>query len=281
MVKEFLEMALGAVSKGVTLQLTDIIRFVDFTGEQLERYSRQLVLDEIGSSGQKKLLESRVLVLGAGGLGSAAITYLARSGIGTIGVVDYDRVELSNLHRQIIHNTLDLNKPKVVSAKEKINKINPEVKLILFEERLAKTNIEKIFKDFEIIVDGLDSFKDKFLVNEYSVKLRKKLVHAGVIGFEGQVLTVMPGESACLKCFFPDNEPADFRQSCKEIGVLGPCVGVIAALQATEVIKLILGIGELLTNRVLKYNALNQIFYEFKIDDMNKNCLVCSKQLVS
>lgn len=273
-------MALGAISKGVSLQLIDIIGFMDLTNEQLERYSRQLVLPEVGSLGQRKLLSSKVLVLGAGGLGSAVITYLARSGIGTIGIIDYDKVELSNLHRQIIHNTLDLNKPKVVSAKEKINKINPEVKLMLFEERLDKTNIEKIFQDFEIIVDGLDNFKDKFLVNEYSIRLKKKLVHAGVIGFEGQVLTIIPGESACLRCYFPDKEPTDFRQSCKEIGVLGSCVGVIAALQATEVIKIILGIGKLLTNSVLKYNALDQTFYKFKIDGRNKNCLVCSKQLV-
>jgi len=244
--------------------------------QQLERYSRQIVLSEIGVEGQEKLLSAKVLVLGAGGLGSAALLYLAASGIGTIGIVDYDSVDLSNLHRQVIHNSNDLQKLKVISAKEKINKLNPDVNVITFNEKLDKNNIERLFKDFDIIVDGLDNFRDKFLVNDYCVYLNKKLVHAGVIGFEGQLLTVIPGKSACLRCYFPDKEPDDFRQNCKEIGVLGSCVGVLSTLQATEVLKLILEIGKPLTNRVLKFNALDLSFYEFKINGKNKDCKTCT-----
>ncbi len=244
--------------------------------EQLERYSRQMVLPQVGGRGQEKLLSASVLVVGAGGLGSSLLYHLAACGIGTIGVVDYDKVDLSNLHRQIIHGTDDLNKPKVISAKEKINKLNPDVKVVTFEERLNKNNAEKILKDFDIVVDGLDNFTDKFLLNDSCVSLNKKLVHAGVVGFEGQILTIIPKKSACLRCYFPNDVPQDLRQSCKEIGVLGSCVGVISALQANEVIKLILGIGEPFVNRVLKYNGLSGQFYEFKIQGMNKDCTVCS-----
>ena len=254
---------------------------MDLTDNDLERYSRQIVLPELGISGQKKLLNSKVLVLGAGGLGAPVITYLARCGVGTLGILDYDKVELSNLHRQIIHNTLDLGKPKVISAKEKLNKINPDVNVITFEKKLDKNNIEEIFKDFEIIVDGLDNFNDKFLVNDFCVLLNKKFVHAGVVGFEGQILTVIPKESACLRCYFPKDPPSDLRQSCKEVGVLNTCVGVLATLEANEVIKLILGIGKPLINKVLKFNALDSTFYEFKIQGKNKDCKVCGQFLCS
>lgn len=242
---------------------------------KLNRYIRQIVLPEIGTQGQEKLLSSRVLVLGAGGLGSAVLYYLGASGVGTIGIVDFDKVELSNLQRQVIHNTKDLGKSKVLSAKEKINQLNPDVKVISFEERLSKSNIENVFKDFDVIIDGLDNFKDKFLINEYSVLLNKKLIHAGVVGYEGQILSVFPKQSACLRCFFPDKIPDDFRQNCKEIGVLGSCVGVLSALQATEALKLLLGIGKPLFNRILKYNALDSTFYEFKIEGKNKDCDLC------
>ena len=244
---------------------------------QVERYARQIIIPEIGMDGQKKLLESSVLVLGAGGLGSALLYYLTACGVGNIGVADYDKVDLSNLHRQIIYDIEDIGKKKVLSVREKIKRLNPDINIAIFEEKIEKHNIQKIFSNYEIIVDGLDNFSDKFLVNEYSIKLNKKLVHAGVIGFEGQILTIIPNKSACLKCLFPDKEPLDYRQSCKEIGVLGPCVGVLSTLQAIEVVKLILNIGELYTNRVLKYNALHGKFYEFKISDRNENCSVCSR----
>ena len=246
------------------------------TDEQLQRYSRQIVLPNIGVSGQEKLLNSKVLVVGAGGLGSSVLLYLAASGIGTLGIVDFDNVDLSNLHRQIIHTTNDLNKLKTLSAKEKINNLNPDVKVITYNERLTTSNTEKIFSNFDVIVDGVDNFSDKFLINDSCISLNKKFVHAGVVGYEGQLLTVFPKESACLRCYFPDNEPQDSRQSCKDIGVLGTCVGVISTLQANEVIKVILTIGKLLINRVLKYNALDGSFYEFKINGINKNCSVCN-----
>jgi len=245
------------------------------TDKQLERYTRQIVLPELGEDGQAKLFLAKVLVVGAGGLSSAALMYLASSGVGEIGVVDYDTVDLTNLHRQIIYDTDDLNKSKVFSVKEKINKINPDVKVNIFEKKLNKNNIEKIFENYEIIVDGLDTFSDKFLLNDYSILLNKKLVHAGVIGFEGQVLTVIPKQSACLRCYFPETPP-DFRQSCRELGVFATCVGVISTIQANEVLKLILGIGKPLTNRILKFNALDETFYELKIQGKNESCLICS-----
>lgn len=237
-----------------------------------------MVLPGIGGVGQEKLFNTSVLVVGAGGLGSAVLLYLAGAGIGKIGIVDFDKVDLSNLHRQIIHTTLDNRKLKTSSAKEKINNINPDVKVITFEEKLDSKNAEKIFKDFDIIVDGLDNFEDKFLLNDYALKLNKKLVHGGVVGFEGQVLTIIPGQSACLRCVLPD-VPNDLRQSCKDVGVLGTCVGIISTLQANEVVKLALGIGKGLTNRVLKFNGLDSSFYELKISDKNSNCSICSQNL--
>lgn len=250
-----------------------------FSDEQLNRYSRQLVLPNIGSAGQTKLFNTSVLVVGAGGLGSAALLYLAGAGIGKIGIVDFDKVDSSNLHRQIIHTALDVGKLKTTSAKEKINRINPDIEVITFEERLEHSNIEQIFKDFEIIVDGLDNFEDKFLVNDYALKLNKKLVHGGVIGFEGQVLTIIPGKSACLRCVLPDI-PHGFRQSCKDVGVLGTCVGVISTLQANEVIKLVLDIGRVLANRILKFNGLDGTFYELQISEKNNICNH-QKQMIS
>lgn len=259
------------------LRVCTIIISMELSNEQLERYSRQIVLSEVGLKGQEKLLKSKVLVVGVGGLGSSVLYYLAASGVGTIGIVDFDKVDLSNLHRQTIHFLSDIGKPKVISAKEKINKINPDVKVVAFQERLNEVNIKNILSDFEIIVDCLDTFKDKFLLNDYCVKLNKKFIHAGAIGFEGQILTVIPDKSACLRCFFPGEAPEDLRQSCKEIGVLPTCVGVISAIQTNEVLKLILNTGELNTNKVLKFNALSGEFYEFKISEKNKNCKVCSE----
>ncbi len=242
---------------------------------QLERYARQIVLNGVGVSGQEKLLASKVLVVGAGGLGCTVLSYLVASGIGTIGVIDYDKVELSNLHRQILHFTDDINKSKILSVKQKLNKINPDVEIKTYDYKLEKSNIEEIFSEYEIIVDGLDNFKDKFLVNDYSVLLNKKMVHAGVTGFEGQILTVIPQKSACLRCYFPEELPDNLKQNCKEIGVVGSTVGVIGSMQANEVIKLILGIGKPLTNRILKFNALESSFYEFKIQRKNNNCPIC------
>ena len=247
---------------------------MDFNDKELERYCRQMILPGIGGSGQEKLRKSSVLIAGAGGLGSGVLLYLAASGVGTIGIVDFDKVELSNLHRQVIYSTEDLGKPKVISAKEKINKLNPEVKVITYEEKIDKFNIGKIIDNFDIVVDGLDNFSDKFLLNEFCVLLNKIFVHAGAVGYEGQLLTVIPGKSACLRCYFPQI-PQDFNQSCKETGILGTCAGVLSVLLANEVIKLILRIGKLYTNKILKFNALSGMFYEYALGK-NPDCILCS-----
>ena len=248
---------------------------MELSNEQLERYSRQIVLKEVGLDGQKKLLKSSVLIVGVGGLGALALAYLSAAGVGTVGIIDYDNVETSNLHRQIIYETNDIGKKKAIVAEEKINKINPNTKVISFSEKLCKENIEDIFKNFEIVLDGLDNFPDKFLVNDYCLKLNKKLVHAGVTGFEGQILTIIPGKSSCLRCYFPYNEPTNQGDNCKDIGVLGPVVGVISSLQCLEVIKLILGIGDLFTDKVLKYDGLKGKFYEFEVKSKNSECQIC------
>lgn len=235
--------------------------------EQLERYSRQMLLSDFGGVGQEKLLNSKVLVVGAGGLGSAVIYYLASSGVGNLGIVDFDKVELSNLHRQIVHGEKDLGKSKAKSAKEKINSINNDVKVVTYEKKLTRNNIEEIFNEYEIIVDGLDTFKDKFLVNDYAVKLNKKLVHAGAVGYEGQILTILNG-SADLRKLFPEGiEDSEFN-NCKSFGILPTCVALISVLQANEVLKLILGIGEPMSNRILKINALQSSFKEVDIKSL-------------
>ncbi len=239
---------------------------MSLSDEQLERYARQIILPEIGLEGQEKLLHAKVLVLGAGGLGSNVLYYLAASGIGKIGIVDFDIVDISNLHRQIIHFSQDIGEMKVASAREKINNINPDVKVIVFNEKLSSENIEEIFSNFDIVVDCLDSFKDEFLVNDYCLKLNKKLIHAGAVGFEGQIMTIIPGFSASLRDLFLENVPSDERGSCREVGVLPTCVGVLSTLQANEVLKIILNIGKPYTYRVLKFNALTGKFYEFAVN---------------
>lgn len=248
------------------LDITTAIIFpMDLSNTQIERYSRQIVLPEIGMEGQKKILSAKVLVLGAGGLGSAVLYNLASSGVGNIGVVDFDKVDLSNLHRQNIHFSSDVGKTKVLSVKEKISQINPDVKVTTFNEKLTEENVETIFKEFDVVVDCLDTFKDKFLVNDSCLKLNKKLIHAGVVGYEGQLLTIIPGASISLRDLFPDGEPSDLRGTCKEIGVLPTCVSIISSLQANEVLKIVLGIGKLYTNKVLKFNAMSGKFHEFEI----------------
>lgn len=239
---------------------------MEISSTQLERYSRQIVLPEIGLEGQKKLLLARVLVVGIGGLGSSVLYYLASSGVGNLGIIDFDKVDLSNLHRQVIHSSKDIGKSKVTSAKEKINQINPDVNITTFEKKLNEENVEQILKDFDIVVDCLDTFKDKFLINDYCLKLNKKLIHAGSVGYEGQLLTIIPGKSISLRDLFADGVPSDSRGGCREVGVLPTCVGVLSTLQANEVLKIILGIGKLYTNRILKFNALTGKFYEFEVE---------------
>lgn len=248
-----------------------------FNESQLERYSRHFVLPQIGVSGQKKLLSSKVLVIGAGALGSSALMYLATSGIGTIGIVDYDKVELSNLQRQIIHNTLSVGKQKVISAKERIEAINPDVCTVLYDEQVNVDNICEIIRPYDFIVDGTDSFETKFLINDACVLEGKPYSHAGAVRFEGQTMTYVPQQGACLRCVLDKVPKTDASCSCSEAGVLGAITGVIGSIQACEAIKYLTNIGNLLTNRILKFNALAMDFRIISIGQAKKECRLCGQ----
>jgi len=250
---------------------------VAFTEEQLIRYSRHIILSEVGGKGQKKIGRAKVLVVGAGGLGSPIALYLAAAGVGTIGLIDPDVVDLSNLQRQIIHHTADIGRPKVLSAKEKIAALNPEVDVRSYHEMLNTENALEIFNEFEIIIDGVDNFPAKFLINDAAFFAKKPLIHGGILRFEGQLFTILPGESACYRCIFPKAPPAGLVPSCQEAGVLGALAGLIGTLQGTEALKLILGIGAPLTNRILTYNALNTAFREVPVQQ-NPDCPLCGQK---
>lgn len=241
--------------------------------EDILRYSRQLILKEVGGIGQEKLFNSKILIIGAGGLGSPAALYLAAAGIGTIGIIDGDKVDLTNLQRQIIHNIQDLNKLKVESAKEKILYINPAVKVIVYNERISVENIEEIINDFDFIIDGTDNFPAKFLINDACVLNNKAFSHAGILRFEGQTMSYTPGNS-CYRCVFPHLPPKGVIPSCSEAGILGPVAGIIGSIQALEAIKYIIGQGELLVNKLFILNTLNMDVRIVKFN-RNKNCPVC------
>lgn len=249
-----------------------------FTDEQLDRYSRHIILKEVGVKGQKKLLNSKVLIIGTGGLGAPAAMFLAAAGVGTIGLVDYDVVELSNLQRQIIHFTQDVGKPKVDSGQETINLMNPDVNVITYREWVSAQNIQDIIKDqdYDFIIDGTDNFPAKFLINDACVFLNKPFSHAGIIRFQGQTMTFVPGQGPCYRCIFHNPPPADAVPTCKQAGVLGVMGGIIGTIQATEAIKYILGIGELLTGHLLTYDALTMEFRKIKLSN-NSNCQVCGE----
>jgi len=248
-----------------------------FTEEQLVRYSRHIILTEVGGKGQKKIGQAKVLVVGAGGLGSPIALYLAAAGVGTIGLIDADVVDLSNLQRQVIHHTSDIGRPKVLSAQEKMIAINPDVKVMSYQENLHADNALKIFSDFEYVIDGTDNFPAKFLINDAAYFTKKPLIHGGILRFEGQLFTILPGTSACYRCIFPEPPPAGLIPTCQEAGVLGVLAGLIGTLQGTEVLKLILGIGKPLTDRILKYDALRTQFREVPIR-RNPNCPLCSTE---
>jgi adenylyltransferase/sulfurtransferase len=248
-----------------------------FTEEQLVRYSRHIILSEVGGKGQKKIGEARVLIVGAGGLGSPIALYLAAAGIGTIGIIDPDVVDLSNLHRQVIHHTADLDRPKVISAQEKIEALNPDVKVIPHIEYLNAKNALALFGDYDYIIDGTDSFPVKFLINDAAYFAKKPFIHGGILRFEGQLFTILPDESACYRCIFPEPPPSGIVPTCQEAGVLGPLAGLIGTLQGTEVLKLILGIGLPLTNRILNYDGLRTVFREIPIKK-NPRCPLCGTQ---
>jgi molybdopterin/thiamine biosynthesis adenylyltransferase len=247
-----------------------------FTPEQMRRYERHFSLDGVGFQGQLKLRKSKVLVVGAGGLGSPALLYLAAAGIGRIGIADGDTVDLSNLQRQIAHSTPDIGKAKTQSAKEKIAAINPNVQVIEYGEFLNAANIARVFTDYDFIVEGSDNFATKFLVNDACVLLRKPFSHAGMLRYEGQTLTVLPGKSRCYRCLFRDPPPPDSVPNCAEAGILGMLPGILGSIQAAEAVKYLLGLGELLTDRLLIFDALSMRFREIK-GQRDPECPACGE----
>jgi adenylyltransferase/sulfurtransferase len=248
-----------------------------FTEGQAQRYARQLILPGIGSKGQQRLLDSSVLIVGVGGLGSPCALYLAAAGVGRIGLLDRDSVELSNLHRQILHNTGDLGRSKTQSGRETLERLNPDVTVISLHQRIEPDNAFATIAGYEIIVDGSDNFPTKFLLNDACVLSRKPLVHAGVSQFEGQVTTILPTRGPCYRCVFPDPPPPCLIPTCQEAGILGVLPGVIGAIQATEVIKYLLGLGDLLVGRMLVYNALQMSFREVPLP-RDPDCPLCGEK---
>ncbi|RME65162.1 MAG: molybdopterin-synthase adenylyltransferase MoeB [Nitrospirae bacterium] len=249
---------------------------MEFTDEQIHRYSRHIILPEVGGKGQKKLLQAKVLVVGAGGLGCPVGYYLAAAGVGTIAMVDSDTVELSNLQRQIAHNTERIGMNKAESAKKTFEALNPDVTVIPIKERLNKDNIMDIIKDYDIVVDGSDNFPTRYLVNDACVMMKKPLVSGAILRFEGQLTTILPGEGHCYRCLFEEPPPPGLVPSCQEAGVIGALPGVIGAMQAMEVIKLIIGKGEVMKNQLLIYNALNCSFRKVKVP-RRPDCPVCGE----
>ncbi len=242
--------------------------------EQLKRYSRHIILEEVGGAGQERLLDSKVLIIGAGGLGSPAAMYLAGAGVGTIGIVDADRVDLTNLQRQIMHHTEDIGAEKVASAKKRILAINPDVTVKTYRQWAKADNIRQVIAEYDFVLDGTDNFAAKFLVNDACFFEKTAFSHAGILRFDGQLMTVLPGQTACYRCVFRSPPPPGSIPSCSQAGVLGVLAGVIGSLQATEAIKYILGIGELLTNKLLSYNALSMDFRTIQLK-RNPDCPVC------
>jgi molybdopterin/thiamine biosynthesis adenylyltransferase/rhodanese-related sulfurtransferase len=246
------------------------------TAEQRDRYSRHTLLPEVGVDGQVKMLNAKVLLLGAGGLGAPTALYLAAAGIGTIGLVDDDVVDASNLQRQVIHNTERIGMAKTASARIFIEGLNPDVKVVEHNGRLDASNILDVISDYDIIVDGADNFPTRYLLNDASVRLRKPVVSASILGFDGQISTFAPFEGPCYRCLYPTPPPAELAPSCSANGVLGVMAGTMGTLQANEVIKLILGKGEPLIGRLLLYDALGTRFTELKVR-RDPECPICSE----
>jgi len=247
------------------------------TAEQRERYSRHLQLPEVGPEGQQKLLDAKVLLLGAGGLGSPTALYLAAAGVGTLGVVDNDVVDLSNLQRQVIHSSERIGTPKVDSAEQTIRELNPDVQVNKYPVRLDASNIMDIIPGYDIIVDGLDNFPTRYLLNDATVRLKIPVVSAAILGFEGQLSVFKPYDGPCYRCLFPVPPPAELAPSCGANGVLGVLPGTMGLLQATEVIKLILGEGDPLIGRLLMYDALAAEVTEVKVR-RDPECPICSRE---
>jgi molybdopterin/thiamine biosynthesis adenylyltransferase/rhodanese-related sulfurtransferase len=244
------------------------------TAEQRDRYSRHTLLPEVGVEGQLKMLDAKVLLLGAGGLGAPTALYLAAAGIGTIGLVDDDVVDASNLQRQVIHNTERIGVPKTTSARLTIEALNPDVEVVEHQTRLDAENILELIEPYDVIVDGADNFPTRYLLNDASVRLRKPVVSASILSFDGQISTFVPFEGPCYRCLYPTPPPAELAPSCSANGVLGVMAGTMGTLQANEVIKLVIGIGEPLVGRLLLYEALGTRFTELKVR-RDPECPIC------
>ena len=247
-----------------------------FNEEQIRRYSRHILLPDVGAAGQRKLLNARVLLLGAGGLGSPAALYLAAAGVGTLGIVDFDTVDLSNLQRQILHRVDTVGLPKVESAARTIAGINPDVKVVPHRTRLYSDNVFEIFENYDIIVDGTDNFQTRYLTNDAAVMTGKTVVHGSIFQFDGQVTVFKPKAGPCYRCLFPQPPPPELAPSCAEGGVLGVLPGVIGSLQANEALKLALGIGEPLVGRLQMFDALAGEFTEIRLR-RDPECPVCGE----
>lgn len=248
-----------------------------FSKEQSERYARHIILKEVGEEGQEKLLKSRVLIIGAGGLGSPAAMYLGAAGIGTIGIADADEVDLSNLQRQIIYTTKDVGKAKVSSAKERINAINPEVKVNAYHEFINDDNIKGLIREYDFIIDATDNFSSKFLINDACVIEKRPFSHAGIMRFQGQLMTYVPGKGPCYRCVFHNPPPEDMVPNAAQAGIIGAMAGVIGSMQAMEAVKYIVGAGDLLTDFLLTYDALKMEFRKIKLPYRVKDCPVCGE----
>lgn len=249
---------------------------INLTDDTLERYSRNILLKEIGIEGQIRILNSKILIIGMGGLGAPISLYLAAAGVGIIGIVDFDNVEVSNLQRQIIHFTSDIGKLKVDSALEKIKKINPEVNVIPYHIRIDEKNIREIIRKYDFIIDGTDNFSTKFLINDACFFEKKPFSHGGILRFTGQTITVIPNETACYRCLFNAPPPDGVVPTCSEAGILGSVAGILGSIQATEAIKFVVKTGDLLTNTLLMFDALSMEFRK-KAVYKRDSCPLCGK----
>ena len=243
------------------------------TADQVKRYSRHIIMPQVGSAGQRKLLQAKVLIIGAGGLGSPSAVYLSLAGVGTIGIADFDVVDVSNLQRQILHHNDDVGRPKVVSAKEAISAYNPDTNVVLHEEWLTSENAMDIVSQYDIVVNGADNFPSRYLINDAAYLCGKPLVDGSILIFDGQTTVFMPGKG-CYRCLFPSPPPPGMVPNCAEAGVLGALTGLVGSIQATETLKLILGIGESLTSRLLLIDGLSMDFREVRIPQ-NPRCPLC------
>lgn len=244
--------------------------------DQLERYSRQIWLPNVGEKGQEKLLKGKALIVGTGGLGSPCALYLNAAGVGKIGIADSDKVDISNLQRQILHNTERIGTPKIESAKKTMNDLNPDSEIVTYNIRIKSENIMDIIKDYDIVVDCADNYATRYLVNDACILSRKPLVHGSVFRFDGHAITIFPGKSPCYRCLFPEPPPEGLVVSPQKAGILGAAAGVIGVVQANEVVKYLVGIGDLLRGKLLTVNVLDWNFRQLKVA-RNPECPVCGK----